>query len=74
MAKEAEAKSQLAAKKRSEVALVVAAGATVGLVAGGLGDGAFAGGDAPWAPPAGAVVLGGVAYAVAKQVGLLVMR
>lgn len=45
--------------------MVAAAGAAVGLVSGGLGDGAFAGGDAPWAPPVGAAALGGLAYAAA---------
>ena len=42
----------------------------MGLVGGGLGDGAFAGGDAPWAPPVGAVALGGLAYVAATTVSL----
>lgn len=51
--------------------MVAGAAATVGLVAGGLGDGAFAGGDAPWAPPVGAVALGGLGYAAATTVSAL---
>lgn len=48
--------------------MVAGATATIGLVAGGLGDGAFAGGEAPWAPPLGAVALGGLGYAAATAV------
>lgn len=48
--------------------MVAGAAASIGLVAGGLGDGAFAGGDAPWAPPLGAVALGGLGYAAATAV------
>lgn len=55
-------------KQQGDVISVAAAGALVGLVAGGLGDGAFAGGDAPWAPPTMAVALGSAAYVAATQV------
>lgn len=51
-----------------DAVMVAAATASVGLVAGGLGDGAFAGGEAPWAPPLGAVALGGLGYAAATAV------
>lgn len=37
-------------------------GAAVGMVAGGLSDGAFFNGDAPWAPLAGPFLVGGLAY------------
>lgn len=47
---------------------VAAAGAAVGLVAGGLGNGAFAGGAAPWAPPTVAVTFAGAGYVAASQV------
>lgn len=66
--KDAQAKRQLAAKEKMDALMVAGAAATVGLVAGGLGDGAFAAGDAPWAPPVGAVALGGLGYAAATAV------
>jgi hypothetical protein len=37
-------------------------GAALGMVIGGLSDGAFFNGDAPWAPLAGPVLVGGLAY------------
>lgn len=65
---DAKAKTEQKVQKKSDVTLVTAAAACVGLVSGGLGDGAFAGGDAPWAPPVGALALGGIAYAAATTV------
>lgn len=70
MRQAAQAKSQLAAKEKMDALMVAGAAATVGLVAGGLGDGAFAGGDAPWAPPVGAAALGGLGYAAATTVSV----
>lgn len=43
------------------------AGSLVGLVSGGILDGALAHGDAPWAGPVGYAVLGGAAYYGATQ-------
>jgi hypothetical protein len=43
------------------------AGSLIGLVSGGLLDGALAHGDAPWAGPVGYAVLGGAAYYGATQ-------
>ena len=43
------------------------AGSLIGLVAGGLLDGALAGGNAPWSAPVGFVLLGGAVYYGAVQ-------
>lgn len=67
--KAARERTRLKAEQKSDTVAASAAGAVVGLVAGGLGDGFFAAGDAPWASPVTAVALGGATYAAATQVG-----
>jgi len=43
-------------------------GGLIGLVTGGLLDGALANGDAPWSAPVGLVILGGASYYVSANV------
>ena len=68
-AAEAAAVAAAAAAEKSRLATAAAGGmSVVGLVAGGLADGAFANGGAPWASPLGCLVIGAATYAAALQV------